>query len=161
VLAAAAASTDSTTGRRPVIVTSLSSSGSRCQPVIAGGIAASWSSRTQPAASRSSVSPGSSASSTWRVRASSTCGWRNWATPLRSQPSQAWSAGAAGTWSRSSTVTSWPSLASSIAVVSPTTLPPQMMMDDTGKAPFCLSCPPHPASRRGRRCAGALAWRHD
>ena len=79
-------------------------------------------------------------------------------------------------WSRSSTVTSWPSLASIIAVASPTTLPPQMMTDDTGKAPFCLSCPPHPASprRAGRglvrpagargarvRPAGAIAYRHD
>ena len=50
---------------------------------------------------------------------------RNWLTPLRSQPFHASSADSGGgAASRSSTVTSWPSRASNIALVSPPTPPP-------------------------------------
>jgi hypothetical protein len=52
-------------------------------------------------------------------------------------------------------VTSWPSLASIIAVASPTTLPPQMMTDDTGKPPS--ACRVHPILPSGAGAAGERA----
>ena len=123
---AAAATTDSTTGRRPVTTRNRSSPGCAAPSCIPGGRGCSVSTSAQPAASRRSVRPGSSLSQTSRKREWSVCAWWNCATPERRQEAQA-SAGPAGapSGSASSTVTSWPSRASTMAAHNPTTPPPQ------------------------------------
>jgi hypothetical protein len=101
--------------------------------------------RKAPAASSAGSTPGSSASRTIRKRARKKWGSRNWLTPFRSQPAQASSAvRGGGSGSRSSTVTAWPSLASSIAAFSPQIPPPATTISAMQTLPAVR--PPHPAA---------------
>jgi hypothetical protein len=126
---AAFANTHSPRGRRAVNVQSLSSIGRGARSVKNGGSGLRRSNRLAPARPSASGTSGSSASSNSRRPGMKLCGWRNCATPLRSQCSQAASAdGGIGSASRSRTVTSCPSRASRRAVPSPQMPPPMIRM---------------------------------
>ena len=112
---AAAATAPSSTGRLAVTVSNRSSPG-RNPPVNSSGRQVRTLKRNPPRASSSVSTSGSSASISLRHRGSMKWSMRNCPTPRRSHPFQASSGSSMGSLtSRSSTVTSWPSFASSIA----------------------------------------------
>ena len=149
--AATEAKTCSVVVRLAVTETKRSSPSRAARSATAGGSRAIGSTTAAPAASSASRTSGSSRSSTRRTRGCRKCGWRNCTTPERAQPVQAAStASGAGVGSRSSTATSCPSRASSIAVASPQTPPPRTVISATALGRDSL------ASETGRPHAAAV-----